>query len=158
MKERALLVSLVILGMMLVAGPTPTWFQPGENMVVIQQNGVKRITPNTASIATRTIDVSNVDHWCKDSQGSTAYLCGTPTPAAWTNGGSPGYRAGSWVMLSPSASSISSASLEVNGQGPVNIKRSDGTTDPGNLLVSGRIYLLVYDGTVWRMSQGDSHQ
>jgi hypothetical protein len=142
----------------LIAATTPTWFQPGDNMAVVQKNGVKEITPNTAAIATRTIDVSNVDHWCPDSQGTTTYVCGTPSPAAWRNGGSTGYAPGSWVMLQPSASSFGSASLNVNGQGIANIKLSDGTTDPGNLLLQGRIYLLVFDGVVWRMTQGDSHQ
>lgn len=138
---------------------TPTWFQPGDNMVVVDKgNGVKQITPNTASIATRTIDVANVDHWCKDISGTTAYVCGTPAPVAWRNGGSAGYQTGWWVMLQPSASSLGPASLNVNAQGVANIKLSDGTTDPGTLLQAGRIYLLVQDGVVWRMTQGDSRQ
>lgn len=145
-----------LLASALFAPTTPTWFQPGDNMMVVQKNGVKQITPNTASIATRTIDVSNVDHWCKDMSGSTAYRCGTPSPAAW--GTAPGYQAGSWVMFQSLVSSPGPASLNVNSKGLANIKLSDGTTDPGTLLQAGRIYLLVQDGVVWRMGQGDSHQ
>lgn len=112
---------------------------------------------NTAVAMSRPLDVQNVDHWCQDTQGTTAYTCGTPTPAAWANGGAPGYSPGTWVFLMPSANSTGGASLNVNNQGSVNIKLVDGTTDPGGQLKQGQIYLLVFNGTVWVMTQGDSY-
>lgn len=136
--------------------PTPT----SCTGIVLVSNPDGTVSPsiNSAYAQTRSLDVANVDHWCQDTSGNPAYVCATGSLAAWSAamGGGSGYRPGSWVMLSPSASSFGSASLNVDGQGLANIKLSDGITDPGSLLQAGRIYLLVQDGVVWRMSQGDS--
>jgi hypothetical protein len=129
------------------------------NGIVLVSNPDGTVSPsiNSAYASTRGLDVANVDHWCQDTSGSTAYVCGMPSPAAWSNNGALGYATGSWVFLVPQATSFGSATLNVNNQGIVNIKLADGTTDPGSLLVAGRWYLLVFKGTVWTMSQGDSH-
>lgn len=113
---------------------------------------------NTAYVMSRALDVQNVDHWCADHSGTPAYVCGTPSPAAWQlPGGASGYIAGQWVLFTPSVSSSGPASLNVNNQGITSIKLVDGTTDPGTQLKQGQPYLLTQDGTVWRMSQGDSY-
>jgi hypothetical protein len=130
------------------------------NGIVVVTNPDGTVSPsiNSAVTETRSLDVQNVDHWCVDNTGTIAYVCGTGSPAAWGNGGQPGYASGSWVFLVPSMTSLGPASLNVNSQGVASIKLSDGATDPGSLLVQGRWYLLVFNGTVWTMSQGDSHQ
>lgn len=133
--------------------PTPT----SCTGIVLASNPDGTVSPsiNTVYAQTRSLDVLNVDHWCVDTSGTTAYACGTPSPAAWGCPG-PGFQAGSWVLLVPSASSFGPASLNVNKCGLANIKLADGTTDPGTKLQSSRWYLLVFNGTVWTMSQGDS--
>jgi len=126
-------------------------------ILVTNPDGTVSPSINSAYANTRGLDVANVDHWCQDTSGTTGqYSCGTPNPAAWSNNGGVGYATGSWVFLVPQSTSAGSASLNVNNQGIVNIKLADGTTDPGPRLQGGRWYLLVFNGTVWTMSQGDS--
>jgi hypothetical protein len=121
--------------------------------IILVSNPDGTVSPaiNSAYAETRHLDVTNVDHWCLDTNGTSAYVCTTPTPAAWQS-----YSPGEWVILVPSVTSFGSATLNVDGVGLVNIKLADGTTDPGQQLVAGRWYLLVYNGLVWTMSQGDS--
>jgi len=106
---------------------------------------------NTAFIQSRNQGIENPDHTCISGNGTVAYTC--TTGSAWQS-----YTRGAWVFLIPDTQSNSQTSLSISGLGPVAIKLSDGTTSCGALLQPGRIYLLVYDGVVWRMSQGDSHQ
>lgn len=109
---------------------------------------------NSAVFLTRSLDVQSVDHFCKPTSGSVAFVCGTPSPAAWCPTSAPGYPAGTWVDLAANASpnaTSPAAWITVNNCGQFNITLRDGVTAPGTAMVSGSFYHLVSDGKVFRI-------
>jgi len=112
----------------------------------------KTTAVDTAVMLTRAQAQSGVDLLCAPASASGAnYTCAmTPALSAYT--------AGMVIQFKPDVSSSAGAvTLNINSLGSLNIKQSDGTTDPGATgLVAGRQVPLTYDGTVLRMGVAGS--
>jgi len=85
------------------------------------------------------------ENYCQSSNGSIAYTCSLPFRALTA------YRAGMTFLLNPDVSCQGSCTINIDNVGIVNIKKSDGTTDPGGALVAGQPQWIFYDGTVFRL-------
>lgn len=99
---------------------------------------------NTALIPTHDAIHAN-ENYCASSNGTTGYTCSMPNKALLA------YSAGQALLLKVDTTCSSSCSLNVDNVGVKSIKRSDGTTDPGGLLIAGRAQWVWYDGTVVRL-------
>ena len=88
------------------------------------------------------------ENYCYSSNGTTAYTCQLPFRAL------NGYRAGMTFLLFPDASCDTSCSVNIDNLGIVNIKKSDGATDPGGDLIARQAQWIFYDGTVFRLIAG----
>jgi hypothetical protein len=85
---------------------------------------------------------------CSSSSGANTYTCstspnfnsvGTVTPIA-----------GSMILFTLSNSNTGASTINVNGVGAKAVQRGGAAVVSGDL-VSGRYYLMVYDGTNWEM-------
>lgn len=88
--------------------------------------------------------------FCNDGGANDTYTCtgGTPSITAYTNG--------MVVLFRPNTSNTGAATLNINSLGAKDIRRSDGSTVLlDDDLLAGRRYWLNYDGTLFRMGQGD---
>ncbi len=107
---------------------------------------------NSALISTHD-SVHNNENYCYSSNGTTLYTCRMPYKVITA------YQAGMTLVLVADATCSASCSLNIDTVGPVNIKRSDGTTDPGGTLVAGEPQWVFYDGRVFRlMGGGGAHR
>jgi hypothetical protein len=102
---------------------------------------------NSALISTHD-SVHNNENYCFSANGTTAYTCGMPYKAVTA------YQAGMTLVLLTDASCSAFCSLNIDGVGPVNIKKSDGTSDPGGSLIAGEPQWVFYDGRVFRLMGG----
>jgi hypothetical protein len=102
---------------------------------------------NSAVISTHDTIHSN-ENYCSSRNGTTAYTCRIPYKALNS------YQTGMTFVLDADATCLSSCSLNIDSVGVVNIKRSDGTTDPGGALVAGQPQWVFYDGKVFRLMGG----
>ena len=101
-------------------------------------------TSNTAY--TPTIDrVHHNLNFLQSSNGTTNYVAKAPGTALLTN------QFGDTWLLEVDTTCTASCSLRIDNVGLVNIKQSDGTTDPGGQLVAGRPRWIWFDGTVFRL-------
>ncbi len=103
---------------------------------------------DTGKMLTRAQAQAGSDLRCAPSSASGAnYTCSlTPVLTAYTDG--------MVLQFEPDVNSSAGAvTVDVNSVGAVNIKQSDGTTDPGaGALVAGRQVPLTFDGAVFRMA------
>ncbi|MGP0071154.1 MAG: hypothetical protein ACLPWF_04380 [Bryobacteraceae bacterium] len=102
---------------------------------------------NSALISTHD-SVHNNENYCLSSNGTTQYACKLPFKAATA------YQTGMTFVLVTDATCSASCSLNIDTLGPVTIKRSDGTTDPGGTLGAGEPQWVFYDGRVFRLMGG----
>lgn len=79
-------------------------------------------------------------NYAVDTGSANAYAV-TPTPSVSA------YIAGHMAILKPSNANTGSATLAVNGLSAKVIKLSDGNVPYAGAMLSGGIYILVYDGT-----------
>jgi hypothetical protein len=103
-------------------------------------------TPSYNSALVSTHDsVHNNEHYCFSSSHTTQYTCRLPYKAITA------YQTGMTFVLLTDATCRTSCSLDIDSVGIVNIKRSDGTTDPGGELRAGEPQWVFYDGRVFRL-------
>ncbi|HMD47786.1 MAG TPA: hypothetical protein VKG79_01755, partial [Bryobacteraceae bacterium] len=102
---------------------------------------------NSALVATHD-SVHNNENYCFSTNGTTQYTCKLPYKVITA------YQTGMTFMLVADAPCNSFCSLNVDSVGPVNIKRSDGITDPGGALIAGEPQWVFYDGKVFRLMGG----
>ena len=79
-------------------------------------------------------------NYATDSGGANAYAI-TPVPAIAA------YVAGQAVVLKPANANTGASTLNISSLGTKNIKMPDGTDPTANAMLATGIYLLVYDGT-----------
>jgi len=126
---------------------------PGNGIMhaCVDNPGQKRVdcTPsfNTALIPTHDTVHAN-ENYCASTNGTLAYTCGLRNKALTQ------YSAGMTFVLNVDATCTAFCSLSIDNVGLVNIKKLDGTTDPGGALVSGQPQWVFYDGTVFRLMGG----
>lgn len=111
-------------------------------------------TPSFNSALVPTHDsVHNNENYCVSTNRTTQYACSLPDKAITI------YQTGMTFVLVGGATCLRACSLNIDSLGPVNIKRSDGTTDPGGALIAGAPQWVFYDGRVFRlMGGGDARQ
>jgi hypothetical protein len=102
---------------------------------------------NSAVIATHD-SVHNNENYCRSANGTTSYTCRLPYKAIAA------YQAGMTFVLLADTTCSASCSLNIDNLGLVNIKRSDGSVDPGGALVAGEPQWVFYDGKVFRLISG----
>jgi len=102
---------------------------------------------NSALVSTHD-SVHNNENYCFSTNGTPQYTCMLPYKVITA------YQTGMTFVLVADAPCISSCSLNVDTVGPVNIKKSDGTTDPGGALIAGEPQWVFYDGKVFRLMGG----
>ena len=129
-------------------------FMPGLGIMQVCSNNLAanrvdcRPSFNTALVPTHDSIHAN-ENYCASTNGTTAYTCHMPNKALT------GYNEGLTVVLDPDAPCLRSCTIDIDGVGPRNIKRMDGTTDPGGTLAAGQPHWIFFDGKVFRlMSSG----
>lgn len=92
---------------------------------------------------------SGVSYCAPASASGTTYTC-APSPALTS------YAAGATLLLIPDVAGTAGAiNVNVNSLGNKAIKQTDGSTNPsGTSLATSHAYLMVYDGTVFRLTPG----
>ncbi len=102
---------------------------------------------NTAFIATHDT-VHDNENYCNSTNQTTGYTCRLPYKSLTS------YQAGMTFLLTADATCNSSCTLDIDNIGRVNIKRADGTTDPGGAIVAGQPQWIFFDGKVFRLVGG----
>ncbi len=126
---------------------------PGNGImhVCVDNRSQQRIdcTPsfNTAVIPTHDTIHAN-ENYCLSTNGTTQYTCRLPNSALKA------YRPGMTFLVSVDAACAASCSLNIDNVGLANIKKIDGTTDPGGALIAGQPQWVFYDGVVFRLMGG----
>jgi hypothetical protein len=102
---------------------------------------------DSAVIATRE-SIHGSQNFCSSTTRSTSYACRI------SSGMLANYSIGMTFVLVVDVPCNNQCSLEVDGLGPVTIKRSDGVTDPLGTLVPGEPQWVFYDGEKFRLMGG----
>ena len=102
---------------------------------------------DSAVIATRE-GIHGSENYCASATGSTSYACRI------SNGLLGNYTTGITFVLVVDVPCNNQCSLNVDGIGPVTIKRSDGVTDPLGTLVPGEPQWVFFDGQQFRLMGG----
>ena len=102
---------------------------------------------NSALISTHDSVHSN-ENYCFSTNGTTQYTCRLPYKVIGA------YQTGMTFVLVADAACTAFCSLNIDNAGPVSIKKSDGTTDPGGALNAGEPQWVFYDGKVFRLMGG----
>lgn len=128
---------------------------PGNGIlhVCVDNRSQQRVdcTPSftTALIPTHETIHAN-ENYCASSNGTSAYTCRLPNSALTS------YRAGMTFLLNVDKDCERDCTLNIDDVQTVNIKRPDGSTDPGGALKAGHPQWVFYDGTVFRLMGGGS--
>ncbi len=93
-------------------------------------------------------DIHGTQNYCLSGAHSTAYLCRISRGTLFA------YSIGMTFVLMVDVPCNAQCSLNVDGLGPVSIKRSDGVTDPLGTLAAGEPQWVFYDGRVFRLMGG----
>jgi hypothetical protein len=102
---------------------------------------------NTTTIATKATLESGACTYLNSTNGTTAYDYDLgPACQALT-----AYTIGQRFWLTANAQCVAFCSLNINKVGQINIKRSDGSTDPGGLFDFTQGVPIRYDGKVFRI-------
>jgi hypothetical protein len=99
---------------------------------------------NSALIPTHDTIHAN-ENYCESTNGTTGYTCQLPDKTLTV------YSRGQLFLIVVDATCVTNCTLNINTVGRTSIKRADGTTDPGGLLIAGQARLIWYDGTVFRL-------
>lgn len=114
-------------------------------------DGGSRITCSAAydsNIVTHRDLIHGTENYCLSHTGSTAYAC------SLSNGTLLTLKAGLAFVLMVDVPCPNQCSLNLDGIGPVTIKRSDGALDPLGALVPGEPQWVFYDGQFFRLMGG----
>ncbi|HYL36015.1 MAG TPA: hypothetical protein VEV17_08895 [Bryobacteraceae bacterium] len=99
---------------------------------------------NSAFIATHDTVHAN-ENYCYSTNGTTAYTCSLPFKVLTA------YQTGMTFLLFTDQTCASSCTLKIDTLQTVNLKRVDGTTDPGGMLTAFQPQWIFYDGRVFRL-------
>ena len=99
---------------------------------------------NSAFISTHDTVHSN-ENYCNSSNGTTGYTCRLPFKALTS------YQPGMVFLLTADATCVAACTVDIDNVGLVNIKKADGTTDPGGAIAAGQPQWIFYDGKVFRL-------
>jgi hypothetical protein len=127
-------------------------FESGSGIIqTCHPDGATRITCtlsyDSAVIPNRDA-VHGAQNYCSSATRSTTYACRI------SNGTLQTYSVGMTLVLAVDVACNNQCSLNVDGLGPISIKRSDGVTDPGGTLAAGQPQWVFYDGQAFRLLGG----
>jgi hypothetical protein len=127
-------------------------FESGSGIIQsCHPDGNARITCTPSSdlavVASRDSMHGN-ENTCTSATHSTSYACRI------SRGTIPAYSPGMTFVLTVDVPCTNQCSLNIDGLGPVTIKRSDGVTDPLGTLVPGEPQWVFYDGQLFRLMGG----
>lgn len=106
-------------------------------------------TPSVDSALVATRDsVHGAENYCFSATHNTSYACRISNSILRS------YGVGMTFVLVVDAPCKDKCSLDVDQLGPVSIKRSDGSLDPGGTLAAGEPQWVFYDGRVFRLMGG----
>lgn len=127
-------------------------FESGSGIIqTCHPDGATRITCTPSydgAIIPNHDAVHGAQNYCASTTGSPTYTCRIST------GTLQAYRTGMTFVLVVDVPCNNKCSLNVDGLGPINIRRSDGVTDPGGTLAAGQPQWVFYDGQVFRLVGG----
>jgi hypothetical protein len=83
--------------------------------------------------------------YCASSNGTTGYTCSMPDKALVV------YSVGQMFLLNVDTTCAAACSLNIDSVGVKSIKKKDGVTDPGGVLIAGQAQFVWYDGTLLRL-------
>lgn len=112
-------------------------------------NGSNQLDISSSKWLSIAADQSGAAIYCHSTNGTSGFGCSFSSAAALT-----AYTSGMWVTLYVDTTCSSSCTLNIDGVGAVNIKKADGSTDPGGVLIANRPYLVFYNGTTMAMLNG----
>jgi hypothetical protein len=127
-------------------------FESGSGIIQsCHPDGNSRITCTPSSdlavVASRDSMHGN-ENTCISATHSTSYACRI------SRGSLLAYPPGMTFVLTVDMPCTNQCSLNIDGLGPVTIKRSDGVTDPLGTLVPGEPQWVFYDGQIFRLMGG----
>ena len=127
-------------------------FESGSGIIQsCHPDGNSRITCTPSSdlavVASRDSMHGN-ENTCISATHSTSYACRI------SRGTLLGYPPGMTFVLTVDVPCANQCSLNIDGLGPVTIKRSDGLTDPLGSLLPGEPQWVFYDGQIFRLMGG----
>ncbi len=93
-------------------------------------------------------DIHGTQNYCPSVTKSSSYACRISSGTLMT------YSIGMTFVLLVDVPCQDKCSLNVDGLGPVSLKRSDGQTDPGGTLVPGQPQWVFFDGQLFRLMGG----
>ncbi len=99
---------------------------------------------NTAFIASHDTVHEN-ENYCKSTNRTTAYSCRLPFKPLRD------YQPGMTFLLNVDATCVASCTLSIDSLGTANLKKADGSTDPGGEIIAGQPQWIFYDGKVFRL-------
>jgi hypothetical protein len=99
---------------------------------------------NSALIPTHDTIHAN-ENYCASSNGSVSYTCSMPNKVLAA------YSVGQSFLLNVDATCTTACTLSIDNLGPKSVKKKDGVTDPGGVLVAGQAQFVWYDGTIFRL-------
>lgn len=99
---------------------------------------------NTAFIASHDTVHEN-ENYCNSTSRTTAYACRLPFKALRD------YQAGMTFLLNVDSTCVASCTLNIDSVGVANLKKADGSTDPGGAIIAGQPQWIFYDGRVFRL-------
>jgi hypothetical protein len=127
-------------------------FESGSGiMQTCHPDGAARITCTPAydsALIPNRDAVHGAQNYCPSFNHSTSYACRI------SNGTLQAYGTGMTFLLVVDVPCNTTCALNVDGLGPIAIKRSDGVTDPGGALAAGQPQWVFYDGQVFRLLGG----
>lgn len=127
----------------LISGPSILWLcQPvGTSQLNCQTQA------NTATLVTKNVLQSGACTFLNSTNGTSGYTVSLGSTCQTLAN----YTAGQRWWLKTDAKCPASCSLNIDNVGPRNIKRSDGTTDPGGLFDFTKGVPVWFDGLVFRI-------
>ena len=135
-----------------VGSATTLNFESGNGIIQsCHSDGGARVTCapayDSAIVANRDM-LHGTQNYCSSATGSASYAC------SLSHGKLAAYNTGLTFVLVVDVPCNTTCSLNVDGFGPIPIKRSDGVTDPTGTLGAGQPEWVHYDGKVFRLMGG----
>lgn len=127
-------------------------FESGTGIIqTCHPDGAARITCTPsydAAVIPHRDAIHGTLNYCVSATKSTAYAC------RFSNGNIMSYNVGMTFVLVVDVPCNAQCTLNLDGLGPVSIKRSDGAADPTGALGAGQPQWVFFDGKVFRLMGG----
>jgi hypothetical protein len=120
----------------------------GITQTCVNNSGNNRVdcTPTYNSSLIPTHDTIHANEsYCSSSNETISYTCSLPNKALTADA------VGMVFLLNVDTTCAAACTVNIDGNGLVNIKKIDGATDPGGTLIATQPQFIFYDGSVFRL-------